>query len=184
MNAGASCSTAGMAACNRSDVFAPDGGHLGRTAATAGFPEVESGDAQRCSRSMACAPGSRSLRQRIPLPVRAQCEAARAPAGASCTDAETGAPACWSVAARWKNRCFVAHAVTTGAAWAGAGQQYRRAALLAPMDVGLPDDGITQTRGDEVWAIAGLDVSALDASRAHARSPTTTGSVLRARLET
>ena len=44
------------------------------------------------------------------------------------------------------------------------------AALIAPMDVGLPHDGmIVQTRGDQHWAVATLDFGALEASRSQAQ---------------
>ena len=44
------------------------------------------------------------------------------------------------------------------------------AALIAPMDVGLPHDGmLVQTRGAMPWAVAELDIDALDASRAQAQ---------------
>ena len=44
------------------------------------------------------------------------------------------------------------------------------AALYAPMDRGLPADGVlAQTRGDDVWAVAELDFAALEASRAQAQ---------------
>ena len=44
------------------------------------------------------------------------------------------------------------------------------AAIFAPMDRGLPADGVVaQTTGDQVWAIADLDLDALDRSRADAQ---------------
>lgn len=88
---------------------------------------------------------------------------------------------------------FVAQAVTAGAApWSPAlDANTGEAALLAPMDVGLPADGVlAQTRGGEAWAIAELDFAALDAGRARAQVANDRDwhaqyfpSVLRARLE-
>jgi predicted amidohydrolase len=92
-----------------------------------------------------------------------------------------------------ENRCFVAQAVTAGEApWSPAlDSNTGEAALIAPMDVGLPQDGIlAQTRGAQAWAIADLDVAALDASRANAQVANDRDwaaqyfpTVLRARLE-
>ncbi|MEG2940891.1 MAG: hypothetical protein RR969_04825, partial [Thermomonas sp.] len=84
-------------------------------------------------------------------------------------------------------------AVTAGeAAWSPAlDTNTGEAALIAPMDVGLPSDGmLVQTRGSEAWAIAELDFDALEASRAQAQvandrdwSAQYFPTVLRARLE-
>ena len=72
-----------------------------------------------------------------------------------------------------ENRMFVAQAVTTRRGAVGSPAldvNTGEAALIAPMDVGLPHDGIpAQTRGDEAWAVAELDFEALDASRAQAQ---------------
>jgi predicted amidohydrolase len=44
------------------------------------------------------------------------------------------------------------------------------ATLYAPMDVGLPDDGIlATTAGADGWAFADIDPARLDASRAQAQ---------------
>ena len=111
----------------------------------------------------------------FPLPVRAQYEAgARLLLVPSCTDTAAGATrvrvGCQARAL--ENRCFVAQAVTAGEApWSPAlDVNTGEAALIAPMDVGLPSDGmLVQTRGDDAWAIAELDFDALEASRAHAQ---------------
>ena len=187
---------------NRSDVFAPDGGYLWQDKLRlTGFEKdtgvIESGDALKVFEVDGVRAGiAICYDSEFPLPVRAQCEAgARLLLVPSCTDTEAGATRVrvGCLARALENRCFVAHAVTTGAAaWSPAlDSNTGEAALLAPMDVGLPDDGIlAQTRGDEVWAIAELDVSALDASRAHAQVANDRDwpaqyfpSVLRARLE-
>lgn len=107
----------------------------------------------------------------FPLPVRAQCEAgARLLFVPSCTEAAAGATRVrvGCLARALENRCYVAQSVTAGEApWSPALDfNTGEATLYAPMDVGLPADGIVaQTRGDQVWAIAELDFEALEASR-------------------
>ena len=128
--------------------------------------------------------------------MRAQCEAgARLLLVPSCTDTEAGATRVrvGCLARALENRMFVAQAVTAGVApWCPAlDVNTGEAALIAPMDVGLPHDGIlAQTRGDEAWAVAELDFEALDASRAQAQVANDRDwtaqyfpTVLRARLE-
>ena len=111
----------------------------------------------------------------FPLPVRAQCEAgARLLLVPSCTDTAAGATRVrvGCLARALENRCFVAQAVTAGeAAWSPAlDVNTGEAALYAPMDAGLPDDGVVaQTRGEQAWAIADLDFDALEASRMRAQ---------------
>lgn len=111
----------------------------------------------------------------FPLPVRAQCEAgARLLFVPSCTDAAAGATRVrvGCLARALENRCYIAQSVTAGEApWSPAlDVNAGEAALYAPMDVGLPADGIVaQTRGDQVWAIADLDFDALEASRTNAQ---------------
>ena len=71
-----------------------------------------------------------------------------------------------------ENRLFVAQSVTAGEApWSPALDiNTGEAAIFAPMDRGLPADGVVaQTTGDQVWAIAELDLDALDRSRADAQ---------------
>lgn len=111
----------------------------------------------------------------FPLPVRAQCEAgARLVVVPSCTDTDAGAARVrvGCLARALENRCFVAQAVTAGAAeWSPAlDANTGEAAIYTPMDRGLPADGIlTQTRGDRRWACAELDFAALEASRMQAQ---------------
>lgn len=111
----------------------------------------------------------------FPLPVRAQCEAgARLLLVPSCTDTAAGATRVrvGALARALENRVFVAQAVTAGvAAWSPAlDVNTGDAAVYAPMDRGLPDDGvIVTTGGRDGWAVADLDFSALDASRADAQ---------------
>lgn len=111
----------------------------------------------------------------FPLPVRSQWEAgARLLLVPSCTDTEAGATRVrvGCMARALENRMFVAQSVTAGlAAWSPAlDVNTGEATIHAPMDRGLPDDGIVATtHGDEAWAIADLDFDALEASRARAQ---------------
>lgn len=166
---------------NRSYVFAPDGSHVWQdklrlTGFEKGTGVIESGDELKVFETG----GVRSAvsvcyDSEFPLPVRAQCEAgARLLVVPSCTDTEAGATRVrvGCLARALENRCFVAQSVTAGEApWSPAlDVNTGEAALIAPMDVGLPHDGmIVQTRGDQHWAVATLDFAALEASRAHAQ---------------
>jgi len=111
----------------------------------------------------------------FPLPVHAQCEAgARLLLVPSCTDTAAGATRVrvGRQARALENRIFVAQSVTAGnAPWSPALDANTGEAIIhAPMDHGLPADGIVaMTRGDATWAIADLDFAALDASRAVAQ---------------
>lgn len=111
----------------------------------------------------------------FPLPVRTQYEAgARLLLVPSCTDTEAGASRVrvGCLARALENRMFVAQSVTAGAApWSPAlDVNTGEAAIFAPMDAGFPTDGVlAQTRGDQIWAIADLDLAALEASRANAQ---------------
>ena len=107
----------------------------------------------------------------FPLTVRAQRQAgARLLVVPSCTDTQAGATRVRTgcLARALENRMFVARSVTAGEApWSPAlDANTGEAALYAPMDVGLPADGIVaQTRGNQVWAVAELDFEALERSR-------------------
>ena len=111
----------------------------------------------------------------FPLPVRAQCEAgARLLLVPSCTDTDAGAVRVRTgcMARALENRCFVVQSVTAGeAAWSPAlDRNTGEATIYAPMDAGLPADGIVaQSCGESVWTCAGLDLAALEASRVHAK---------------
>jgi predicted amidohydrolase len=111
----------------------------------------------------------------FPLPVRAQAEAgARLLLVPSCTDTEAGATRVrvGCLARALENRVFVAQSVTAGeAAWSPALDiNTGEAAVFAPMDRGLPADGIVaQTSGDEMWVFAELDFDALERSRGDAQ---------------
>ena len=166
---------------NRSYLFAPDGRHLWQDKLRlTGFEKktgvIESGDALKVFEVDGVRAGiAVCYDSEFPLPVRAQCEAgARLLLVPSCTDTQAGATRVrvGCLARALENRCFVAQAVTAGEApWSPAlDVNTGEAALIAPMDVGLPDDGvIVETRGDDHWAIADLDFAALEASRAQAQ---------------
>lgn len=111
----------------------------------------------------------------FPLPVRAQREAgARLLLVPSCTDTAAGATRVrvGCLARALENRCFVAQAVTAGEApWSPAlDVNTGEAAVYAPMDVGLPDDGVLAIRERHgTWCLADVDVEALAASRVSAQ---------------
>ena len=166
---------------NRSDVFAPDGGHLWQdklrlTAFEKATGVIQAGDALKVFDVGGVRAGiAVCYDSEFPLPVRAQCEAgARLLLVPSCTDTPAGATRVrvGCLARALENRVFVAQSVTAGAApWSPAlDTNTGEAALIAPMDVGLPHDGmLVETRGDDAWAIAEVDFEALEASRAHAQ---------------
>jgi predicted amidohydrolase len=166
---------------NRADLFAPDGGYawqdkLQLTAFEKQIGAMRGGDALK---AFDC--GGRRIATAVcydiefPLPVHAQCEAgARLLLVPSCTDTDAGATRVrvGCLARALENRCFVAQSVTAGEApWSPSlDVNTGEAAIYAPMDVGLPADGmLARTQGDETWAIADLDFDALDASRAQAQ---------------
>ena len=166
---------------NRSYAFAPDGGVLWQDKLQlTGFEKraavIEAGDALRVFAMGELRAGIAVCYDiEFPLPVRAQCEAgARLLIAPSCTDTDAGATRVrvGCLARALENRCFVAQAVTAGdAAWSPAlDVNTGEAAIYAPMDVGLPADGVVAvTRGDQRWAVADLDFAALDASRDRAQ---------------
>ena len=165
---------------NRSYLFAPDGRHLWQDKLRlSGFEKktrlIEAGDALKVyDIGGVHAAVALGYDCEFPLPVRAQCEAgARLLLVPSCTDSAAGATRVrvGCLARALENRCFVAQAAMAGAAlWPPAlGEHTGEAALIAPMDVGLPHDGmIVETRHGRHWAIAELDFAALAASRADA----------------
>ena len=167
---------------NRSYVFAPDGRHLWQdklrlTACEKQSQLIEAGDALKVFEVDDVRAGiAIGYDSEFPLPVRAQCEAgAQLLMVPACADSEAAVTRVrvGCLARALENRCFVAQAVTTGGApgWPWFASHTAEAALIAPMDVGLPQDGmIVETRGDRHWAIADLDFAALEASRAHAQA--------------
>jgi len=166
---------------NRSDWFTPEGAHdwqdkLQLTGFEKSTGVIQAGDALKVFEAQEVRAGlSVCYDVEFPIPVRAQCESgARLLLVPSCTDTEAGATRVRTgcLARALENRLFVAQSVTTGeAAWSPAlDTNTGEAAIYAPMDVGLPADGIVvQTRADQVWAMAELDFEALEASRVRAQ---------------
>ena len=166
---------------NRCDVFAPQGAHLWQdklqlTGFEKGLGVIEGGDALKVFDLDGVRTGvAVCYDSEFPLPVRAQAEAgARLLLVPSCTDTDAGATRVrvGCLARALENRLFVAQSVTAGEApWSPALDiNTGEAAIFAPMDRGLPADGVvTQTTGDQVWVIAELDLDALDRSRADAQ---------------
>lgn len=166
---------------NRSDWFTPEGAHgwqdkLQLTGFEKSTGVIEAGDALKVFEAQGARAGiSVCYDAEFPLPVRAQYESgARLLLVPSCTDTEAGATRMriGCLARALENRMFVAQSVTTGeAAWSPAlDTNTGEAAIYAPMDVGLPADGIlVQTQANQVWAMAELDFEALEASRARAQ---------------
>ncbi|HZX80079.1 MAG TPA: carbon-nitrogen hydrolase family protein [Lysobacter sp.] len=166
---------------NRAYWFTPDGRHgfqdkLQLTAFEKHTGLIDGGDALRVLDVDGVRAGiAVCYDSEFPLPVRAQCEGgARLLLVPSCTDTEAGARRVevGCLARALENRVFVAQSVTAGEApWSPAlDVNTGEARLYAPMDRGLPADGIVaRTRGDAAWAIGELDFEALDASRADAQ---------------
>lgn len=166
---------------NRCDVFAPQGTHLWQdklqlTGFEKGLGVIEGGDALKVFDLDGVRTGvAVCYDSEFPLPVRAQAEAgARLLLVPSCTDTEAGATRVrvGCLARALENRLFVAQSVTAGEApWSPALDiNTGEAAVFAPMDRGFPADGVVaQTADDQVWAIAELDLDALDRSRADAQ---------------
>ena len=166
---------------NRSDWFTPDGQHgwqdkLQLTGFEKATGVIEPGDALKVFDAGQCRAGiAVCYDSEFPLPVRAQYEAgARLLLVPSCTDTFAGATRVrvGCLARALENRLFVAQSVTAGeAAWSPAlDVNTGEAAIYAPMDVGLPADGLlAQTNGEQVWAVADLDFAALEASREQAQ---------------
>lgn len=166
---------------NRSYLFGPDGTHVWQDKLQlTGFEKatgvIEPGDALKVfDLGETRAATAICYDSEFPLPVRAQCEAgARLLVVPSCTDTEAGATRVrvGCMARALENRCFVAQSVTAGQApWSPAlDQNTGEAALYAPMDVGLPADGVlARTAGAQRWAVADLDFAALQATRAQAQ---------------
>ena len=166
---------------NRCDVFAPQGAHLWQdklqlTGFEKGLGVIEGGDALKVFDLDGVRTGvAVCYDSEFPLPVRAQAEAgARLLLVPSCTDTDAGATRVrvGCLARALENRVFVAQSVTAGEApWSPALDiNTGEAAVFAPMDRGFPADGVVaQTAGDQAWAIADLDLDALDRSRAGAQ---------------
>lgn len=166
---------------NRCDLFTPDGGHAWQDKLQlTGFERrtgvLERGDALKVFEFDGVRFGvAVCYDSEFPLPVRAQYEAgARLLLVPSCTDTDAGATRVrvGCLARALENRCFVVQSVTAGEArWSPAlDVNTGEAAIYAPMDAGFPTDGIVAaTRGDEDWAIADIDLPALEDARAAAQ---------------
>ena len=166
---------------NRSDLFAPDGGHhwqdkLQLTGFEKASGVIEAGDALKVAALDGIRAGiSICYDSEFPLPVRAQYEAgARLLLVPSCTDTAAGATRVQvgCLARALENRIFVAQAVTAGLApWSPVlDTNTGQATVYAPMDEGFPADGIlARTRDDGTWAVADLDFGLLQATRARAQ---------------
>lgn len=166
---------------NRSDLFAPDGGHLWQDKLQlTGFEKatgvIDGGDALKVVGIGAVRAGiSICYDSEFPLPVRAQYEAgARLLLVPSCTDTAAGATRVQvgCLARALENRMFVAQAVTAGQApWSPAlDENTGEATVYAPMDAGFPADGIlARTCGDDTWAVAELDFDLLEGTRGFAQ---------------
>lgn len=162
---------------NRCDVFAPDGAHLWQdklqlTGFEKGLGVIEGGDALKVFDIEGVRAGVAVCYDiEFPLPVRAQAEAgARLLLVPSCTDTDAGATRVrvGCLARALENRVFVAQSVTAGeAAWSPAlDVNTGEAAIFAPMDRGLPADGVVvETAGETAWAVADIDIDALERSR-------------------
>ena len=166
---------------NRSYWFTPDGGQgwqdkLQLTGFEKKAGVIDGGDALKVFEADGVRAGiAICYDSEFPLPVRAQQQAgARLLVVPSCTDTEAGATRVQvgCLARALENRMFVAQSVTAGLAeWSPAlDVNTGEAAIYAPMDVGLPADGIlARTTGGQVWAMAELDFAALEASRGRAQ---------------
>lgn len=176
---------------NRSDLFTADGAHLWQDKLQlTGFERqarvIEPGDALHVMVLDGVRVGiAVCYDSEFPLPVRAQREAGmQLLLVPSCTDTDAGATRVrvGCLARALENRVYVAQAVTAGRAdWSPAlDVNTGRAALLAPMDAGLPADGVLAQTADgadaqagdadtEAWALATLDFARLEATRAQAQ---------------
>jgi predicted amidohydrolase len=166
---------------NRADLFSPDGGHAWQDKLQlTGFEKktgvIEGGDALKVFDIGDLRVGIAVCYDiEFPLPVRAQCEAgAQLLLVPSCTDTAAGATRVrvGCLARALENRCFVAQAVTAGeAAWSPAlDTNTGEATVYAPMDAGLPADGIVSaTKDAERWAYADFDPQRLHDSRESAQ---------------
>ncbi len=166
---------------NRADLFSPCGDHAWQDKLQlTGFEKktgvIEAGDALKVFDF----DGMRAAIAicydiEFPLPVRAQCEAgARLLLTPSCTDTVAGATRVrvGCLARALENRCFVAQAVTAGVAeWSPALDiNTGDATVYAPMDVGLPANGVIAASDDAPgWTYADIDVAQLIDSRADAQ---------------
>lgn len=166
---------------NRADLFTADDGHAWQDKLQlTGFEKqtgvIDGGDALKVFELDGVRVGIAICYDiEFPLPVHAQCEAgARLLLVPSCTDTAAGATRVrtGALARALENRAFVAQAVTAGEApWSPAlDVNTGEATIHAPMDVGLPADGVLSiTDRAKGWACADCDPQALADSRAQAQ---------------
>ncbi|VXB56862.1 Nitrilase [Luteimonas sp. 9C] len=166
---------------NRSDLFAPDGRHgwqdkLQLTGFETQTGVIEPGDTLKVFDLGGVRAGIAICYDiEFPLPARKQWEAgARLLLVPSCTDTAAGATRVrvGCLARALENRCFVVQSVTAGnASWTPIlDVNTGSAGLFAPMDAGFPSDGVLVETGEtDLWAIADLDVDALEAARVDAQ---------------
>lgn len=166
---------------NRADLFTSDDGHAWQDKLQlTGFEKqtgvIDGGDALKVFELDGVRVGIAICYDiEFPLPVHAQCEAgARLLLVPSCTDTAAGATRVrtGALARALENRAFVAQAVTAGEApWSPAlDVNTGEATIHAPMDVGLPADGVLSiTDRAKGWACADCDPQALADSRAQAQ---------------
>ena len=166
---------------NRADLFSPCGSHAWQDKLQlTGFEKktgiIDCGDALKVfdfGSLRACIAICYDIE--FPLPVRAQCEAgAQLLLVPSCTDTAAGATRVrvGCLARALENRCFVAQAVTAGEApWSPAlDLNTGEATVYAPMDAGLPADGIMSASGESTgWTYAEIDVETLAGTRMNAQ---------------
>ena len=166
---------------NRAWLFAPDGSRVFQDKlALTGFEKtsgvIEPGDALKVFES----PHGRlgigiCYDSEFPLYARAQHEAgARLLLVPSCTDTEAGATRVriGCMARALENRIYVAQSVTAGQAPDNPALDMNtgRAALYAPSDRGLPDDGIVAVaEAGQTWLTVEIDLDLLDATAANAQ---------------
>lgn len=166
---------------NRADLFSPGDGHVWQDKLQlTGFEKktgvIDGGDALKVFEIEGVRVGIAICYDiEFPLPVRAQYEAgARLLLVPSCTDTAAGATRVrvGCLARALENRCFIAQAVTAGeAAWSPAlDVNTGEATIYAPMDVGLPADGIVaETREPHGWIYADFDPRRLRETRDRAQ---------------
>lgn len=166
---------------NRADLFSPEGSHVWQDKLQlTGFEKktgvIEGGDALKVFDFDGIRAGIAICYDiEFPLPVRAQCEAGvQVLLVPSCTDTAAGATRVrvGCLARALENRCFVAQAVTAGEAdWSPVLDiNTGEATIYAPMDVGLPADGIVAASDDaRGWTYSDIDTAQLAQSRAEAQ---------------
>ncbi|MFT3791716.1 MAG: carbon-nitrogen hydrolase family protein [Rudaea sp.] len=166
---------------NRAWLFAPDGSRVFQDKLTlTGFEKamrvIEPGDALKVFDTAHGRIGiAICYDSEFPLYARAQREAgARLLLVPSCTDTEAGATRVriGCMARALENRVYVARSVTAGCAPDNPALDTNTgiAALYAPSDRGLPDDGVVAAaRAGQAWLVVDIDFAAIEANAADAQ---------------